>query len=85
MRGRPHAATLAAFYVHSYRSCTWIWHRVEGTVSCSAGRPSVEVSLSGSRFPSHRTWINGTMATFREQGPFENLWSCSPTDPSRVR
>lgn len=85
MRGRPHAATLATFYVHDYRSCTWIWHRVEGAVSCNSGQPSLTLSLSGSGFPSHRAWVNNKVTAFRQQGPFERLWSCSPTDPSRVR
>lgn len=85
MKGRPHAATLAAFYVHDYRRCVWIWHRVEGELTCAAGKPTVELSLAGSRFPSHRVWVNGKLSFFQEQGPFEYLWSCSPTNPALVQ
>lgn len=85
MRGRPNAAALAAFYVHDYRSCVWIWHRVEGTISCSGDNPTLEVKLTGSRFPSHRIWVNGTIKGSVDQGPFEFLWSCSQADASRVR
>ena len=85
MKGRPNRATLATFYVHNWRSCAWIWHRITGVVSCETDPATTRANLEGSRFPSHRLWLNGRLEDTNVQGPFESLWSCDPKDASRVR
>ena len=62
-----------------------IWHKVEGTICCSNGQASVSASLRGSRFPSHRLWIDGDLTEELDQGPMSNLWESDPNDSDRVR
>ena len=85
IKGRPNAITLASFYVHDYRSCSWIWHGVSGNITCSQGAPIIESNLVGSGFPSHRLWINDKQIADLKQGYFEKLWSCDENDPSKVK
>ncbi|MGZ3183109.1 MAG: S8 family serine peptidase [Telluria sp.] len=85
VRGRPPTAAEAAFNTICMRTSVYIWHRVTGVVDCSSGVPVwTSLRVEGSRFPSHRLWIDGTVADNRPQGPFSALWDSTPGDPTRV-
>lgn len=85
IRGRPHNSSIAAFTAVRPRSCTYIWHDVAGEITCQGGIPSTKINLKASAFPSHSVWVDGKSVFRVMQGPFENLWKCDPTDPTRVR
>ncbi len=83
--GRPHnAAELTAFQTICPRTSRYIWHNVNGIINLSGGSITISVSITGSKFPSHRVWVNGIIKDFKPQGPFSNLWVASTTDRSRV-
>lgn len=83
--GRPNATTLPSFLAVHNRSCSWIWHKVRGSITCSGNTASIDVNVTGSKFPSVRTWINGQQQPTIYQGPFSTLWDCDPSDPRRVQ
>jgi hypothetical protein len=67
------------------RTSVYIWHRVVGRIECVGGEPRASVQLTGSRFPSHRAWVNGVLQPGAlAQGPFSYLWTPTPTDPTLV-
>ena len=79
IKGRPNTLTTPAFDNIRPRGCTWIWHDVTGTASCSGNTLVVKSAITGSGFPSSRLWQNGELVSMRSQGPFDNLWTCSST------
>jgi hypothetical protein len=85
VKGRPNDATIPAFDAIRPRGCTWIWHRVNVTASCAGGHINVNVTLTGSAFPSAKAWLNGAVVKTISQGPFEDLWMCNDADHSLVR
>lgn len=85
IRGKPNDAALSSFQVVQPRSCHSIWHRVSASVSCQDGKAQMKTTLSGSRFPSHRAWINEELVTSLDQGAFSTLWDCDPSAPDLVR
>jgi hypothetical protein len=86
VKGRPPAAAEPAFDAICRRSCVYIWHQVKGTVDCSSGVPVfTSLVIEGSRFPSHRLWLDDKQVSNVPQGPFSALWDEVPGDPSRVR
>ena len=85
VRGRPPSVTEPAFTTICDRTCVFIWHRVKATIDCSSGVPVVtSLTVEGSRFPSHRLWLDGAMMHDVPQGPLSALWSEEPGDPTRV-
>lgn len=85
MRGQPPEEVEPAFEVITPRQCRSIWHRVEGSIRCEAGRAKVAITARGSAFPSHRVWVNGAVMGTLDQGPMESLWLCSENDPTLIR
>jgi hypothetical protein len=85
IKGRPNQAALPSFKLVHQRACVWIWHRVEGALTCRNGVPELAVSTTGSRFPSHRTWVNDRQRPTIDQGPFSTLWECDQQHPDMVR
>lgn len=85
MRGQPHAEGNKAMSTAKPRTCTYIWHAVEGSLTCSNGQPQLTASIRASGFPSHRLWVNGKRAQEIPQGPFKALWACDATDPTMVK
>lgn len=85
LRGQPHTAGIEAMNAVKHRTCSYIWHEVNGSLTCSAGRPIVTADLNGSAFPSHRLWLAGKKEKEMAQGPFKNLWVCDSSDPSSVK
>lgn len=85
VKGRPNAVALPSFYAVRSRTCYWIWHRVEGTFTCSGGAADISLQVSGSGFPSHRFWIDGRQQPTIYQRPLASLWECDSSDPTLVR
>jgi len=84
-RGRPHLAAEPPFQAVCPRSSVFIWHRVTGRVRCTPTETDVTVSLSGSKFPTHRVFVNGTAVRTLPQGGFARLWyPAGWTEPTRV-
>lgn len=84
--GRPHAAAEPAFQEVQPRTSVFIWHAIEGIIDVSSGTPVTTVSIGGSRFPSHRVFVDGKLVLPElVQGPFSNLWDADPADSTRVR
>lgn len=85
IKGRPPESAEHSFQAIKNRTCAYIWHRVEGEISCKLGSPIITANVIGSRFPSHRAWVDGERTSNVEQGSFMNLWECSQDDPTMVR
>lgn len=85
LRGQPNQAGIDVMNKVKPRTCSFIWHEVAGTLSCQSGKPVLTANLNGSKFPSHRLWSAGQPIKQNQQGPFKNLWKCSPTDPLMVQ
>lgn len=85
MRGQPNVLGNATMNAVKPRTCTFIWHRIEGKLSCKNGKPQLAATLQASGFPSHRLWVDGDLVKAFPQGPFKSLWSCSPADPTLVK
>jgi hypothetical protein len=85
-KGRPHLGAEPAFQAVCPRTSVFIWHTVEGRIECASGEPRVAVRLAGSRFPSHRVFVNGVLLPPAiAQGPFKSLWvPAGFSDPTRV-
>ena len=86
-KGRPHLAAEPSFQAVQPRSCSFIWHFIRGRIDISSGTPIVTVALQGSKFPSHRVFINGApvLAQTLMQGPLSGLWDADPGDSTKVR
>jgi hypothetical protein len=82
--GRPHLAAEPAFQVVCPRISRFIWHTLDGRLSCSGAGVTATARIDGSHFSSHRLFINGVPTSSIPQGMFSNLWVPSPSDPSRV-
>jgi len=85
-RGRPHNLAEVSFQAVCLRTSRFIWHKVKGRIECRDGLPRVtNVVLTGSRFPSHRLFVNGILRAKLRQGPFSNLWVSSRRRRDEVR
>jgi hypothetical protein len=86
VRGHPIGPVNLTMALAKARTCTYIWHEVRGSLTCSNGSAHVDgVGFTGSMFPSHRLWINGAKVFDIPQKQFKNLWDCDPVDPTSVR
>jgi hypothetical protein len=84
-RGRPHPAAEPPFQLICPRTSVFIWHRISGSVTCTPTGTDVAVNLTGSQFPTHRAYVNGTPVRTVAQGGFGRLWfPISITEPTRV-
>jgi hypothetical protein len=84
MRGQPNEAGNVLMRQVRSRTCTFIWHEVEGTLACRNGKVETNVSLKGSGFPSHRLWVDNALVKDLPQGPFKRLWKCDSLNPVMV-
>ena len=85
LRGRPNVAGVAVMDAVKHRTCSYIWHEVSGSLTCQQGQPKITARISGSGFPSHRLWVQGSKVGEVPQGPFKDLWRCDPNDPTSVK
>lgn len=84
-RGKPHGIPELGFQQVKNRTSKFIWHSIGGLISCdSANDPTATIVMTGSRFPSHRAWVNGVQQSHLEQGPFNSLWIPDPNDQNNV-
>jgi len=84
-KGRPHLGVEPGFQLVCPRTSVFIWHRIRGTVRCTPEGTAVIVNLEGSKFPTHRAYVNGMPVRTVAQGGFGRLWfSAALTDPTRV-
>ncbi len=83
-KGRPHPAAEPGFQLVCPRASFFIWHAVEGRITCNSSGISVAISLRGSQFPSHRVFVSGRLRATVPQGVFSNLWVPSPADITLV-
>lgn len=84
-KGRPHLAVEPNFQVVKPRTSVYIWHAITGRIDVSSGTPKTTVALQGSQFPSHRVFVDGSIAAELQQGPFTNLWVPDPADGTKVK
>ena len=86
-KGRPHLAAEPGFQLICPRTSVYIWHTISGGIECAGGEPRVNIRLVGSRFPTHRAFVNGVIwPPTIPQGPFSNLWvPAGITNPTLVR
>lgn len=83
-RGRPHNLAEPALQLVCPRTSKYIWHRVTGRFDCR--KPDkLDVSIRGSRFPSHRLFVNNVVTQSIRQGPLIRLWMPMSGNPSLVR
>jgi len=74
--GKPHPVAEVAIQRIQPRTSVFVWHHIAGTISCVEGRPpAVEATLIGSRFPTHRWWLNNAIQTTLPQGVMSTLWT----------
>ena len=85
MRGQPNDAANILMNKVKPRACTYIWHAIDAEVACKDGKPRAGATMSGSKFPSHRLWINGMLVKDIPQGPFDSLWQCDGVDPTFIK
>lgn len=87
VKGRPNLAAEPAFQLVCPRISVFIWHEVSGRIECTpSGLSLTRLTIVGSRFPSHRVWVNGVAGGFIPQRDYSNLWTpSSVSDPTLVR
>lgn len=72
--GRPSPDVESFFQAVCHRTSFYIWHKVSGTIDCSGPNVKVTLWLQGSKFPSHRAFINGVARNPIPQQDFKWLW-----------
>jgi hypothetical protein len=87
VKGRPHLAAEPAFQLICPRTSVYIWHKVQGQITCAPGDVNTAVQITGSAFPSHRVFVGGGIAAPTvPQGNMSNLWIMrSTSEPLMVR
>lgn len=87
-KGRPHLAAEPAFQLVQPRTSFYIWHSISGQINVSSGVPLFTGRLLGSKFPSHRLFVDGKRSVVPPelpQGVFSNLWVPDPSDFTKVK
>jgi hypothetical protein len=84
--GRPNLLAEPGMQAVALRTSVNIWHKGEIWLQCNKGRGTYSIkSFFGSQFPSHRLWVNGMRKRNVPQGPFSDLWTPKPGDPTFVK
>ena len=74
-KGRPNFGAEPGMQQVCPRTSVFIWHTIAGRIECASGEPRVSIRLEGSRFPSHRVFVNGVLRPPTiPQGLFSDLW-----------
>jgi hypothetical protein len=58
---------------------------VTGKIDVSGKEPITTATIVGSRFPSHRLFIQTAISATITQGELTNLWDADTTDLTKVR
>jgi len=81
-KSRPNLLAEPSFQEVCPRLSVFIWHEVEGEVDCTGVHIT---NLTGSHFPTHRVFIDGTIDSSVPQGDFKLLWTGGAfSDPTMV-
>jgi hypothetical protein len=72
--GRPDSDLEWSFNQVANRNAKYIWHLVNVTASVANGSLAVIPQLRGSKFPSHRIWVNTALSNNISQSQLVNLW-----------
>lgn len=83
-KGRPHKLAEPAFQIVRPRTSKYIWHRVGGVISVKNDDVHFDVFLTGSRFPSHRVFLDKKIVAYRKQDVFSALWTPAVGDNTAV-
>jgi hypothetical protein len=83
-KGRPPRTAEPGFQVVCPRTSWFIWHSVSGTIDCRGPTMRIVTTPTGSRFPSHRVFVDGALTHTIPQGPFSNLWVPNSRDITMV-
>jgi len=84
-KGRPHLVAEPPFQLIKPRTSVFIWHTVTGKIDVSGKEPITTATIVGSRFPSHRLFIQTAISSTITQGELTNLWDADTTDLTKVR
>ena len=75
LRAKPHPAVEPTFIAVWPRTNPYIWQKMGGFVTCRNNFPVLITNLfEGSKFPSHRYWINGAEKHTKDQNGMAELW-----------
>ena len=75
LRAKPHPVAEPAFLAVWPRTNPYIWQKMEGFVSCENNNPRLVTNLfDGSKFPSHRYWIDAVEKHTKDQQGMAELW-----------
>jgi len=85
--GRPNRLVEPGMQWVATRQSVNIWHKTEIWFTCQGGEGKYRiVSFSGSKFPSHKLWVNGGREQkHNRQGAFSDLWYGQFGQPTFVR
>jgi RHS repeat-associated protein len=73
--GRPNPIADAGLAVFP-RAENRIWHMIRLKIVCNGSEATVVTNQLGSKFPSHRLWVDGKpLGDTLRQGPFSDLWN----------
>lgn len=68
------------------RASVKIWHKGVVTFYCQGGVGYTRIDgFVGSKYPSHRLWVNGVKERDINQEYYSDLWEPSATDPTFVK
>ncbi|MFZ6179931.1 eCIS core domain-containing protein [Nannocystis pusilla] len=82
---RPHRLAEIPLQAVCPRTGKYIWHRIMGRFVCGPDGTELRIRIfDGSKFPSHRLFVNGRELRTRPQGDFALLWKAHRSDRSLV-
>jgi RHS repeat-associated protein len=79
--GHPNIKAEPGMQWVALRTSRNIWH--EGMIQFNCCKAHV-LDFSGSRYPSRKLWVNGSLQKYIVQGPISSLWNADPNDSSFV-
>ena len=75
LRAKPHPLVEPTFIAVWPRTNPYIWQKMGGFVTCRNNFPVLITNLfEGSKFPSHRYWINAAEKHTKDQSGMAELW-----------
>jgi hypothetical protein len=82
--GRPAPVAEPGFTEICWRDCVYIWHKVSLAIERSGPMITCTPTLTGSKFPTHAAWVDGTKRASIAQGAIGRLWVPFAPGSSRV-